>query len=129
MKKSELTFMDGFMSNRAEQARLAGVTHKAFDWDKAAEIIKARFSEHHDLLAEAGLQQDWNYTGGEIFRDGKPINDSYTYLASNWAMPTLILSWDGQEQEEIECFAETNDRFNSETKWDNKSLEILGISL
>ncbi len=75
------------------------------------------------------MQGDWNYTGGTIFRDGKPTNDEYTYLKSNWAKPTLILIWDGEEQEEIECLTESNDRFGSKTKWDEKSLNILGIKL
>ena len=35
MKKSELTFMEGFTCNRATND-----PHKVFDWDKAARIIK-----------------------------------------------------------------------------------------
>lgn len=101
---------------------------KAFDWDKAAEIIKDRLKTHPDLIAEAGLRGDWKYTGGEIFRDGKPTNEDYTYLSSNWAIPTLILSWDGYEQEEIDCSI-IDSRFGSGSKWDNKSLKILGISI
>lgn len=51
-------------------------------------------------------------------------------LSSNWAIPTLILSWDGQEQKEVECYIEEEgSRFNFESKWDDKSLEILGIEL
>lgn len=82
--------------------------------------------EHPDLVAEAGLQGDWAYTGGEIFRDGEPDMDSYTYLSSNWAAPTLILSWDGQEQEEMECIAIDGHRFDEKSKWDETSLAILG---
>ena len=76
------------------------------------------------------MQGDWDYTGGTIFENGKPTNDEYTYLQSNWANPTLILEWDGEEQEEIECFT-TDDtkRFNSDTKWDETSLSILGIEI
>jgi len=124
MKKSELGFAEGFLSTRG----LNNNPHMAFDWDKAAEIIKDRLKKHPYLIAEAGLQGDWAYTGGEIFRDGKPTNEGYTYLQSNWATPTLILEWDGEEQEEIECYKK-NSRFTSDSKWDDESLKILGIAL
>lgn len=131
MKRSELSFADGFNPNGQGQInRKLGKSQMAFDWDKAAEIIKEKLKEHSDLYAEAGLQGDWNYTGGEIFYDGKPTNSVYTYLSSNWATPTLILSWDGKEQEEIACYTtEEGNRFTSDSKWDEKSLDILGIKL
>jgi hypothetical protein len=113
----------------AKLAKEKGNTQMAFDWDKAAEIIKEKLKLHPDLKAEAGLQGDWAYTGGTIFENGKPTNDEYTFLSSNWAKPTLILEWDGEEQEEIECLTDDNERFNSDTKWDDKSLAILGIGL
>jgi hypothetical protein len=128
MKKSILSFADGFMGIEAKIAREQGKTHKAFDWDKAAEIIKEKIKLHPDLKAEAGLWGDWDWTGGAIFRNGKPTNCHYTYLCSNWAKPTLILEWDGKEQEVIECFTEANERFHSGTKWDEISLAILGIN-
>ncbi len=122
MKKSELTFGDGFTSGRGFNDN----PFRSFDYDKAAEIIKEKLKEHPDLVAEAGLQGDWDYTGGVIFEDRLPQTDNYTYLQSNWATPTLILSWDGEEQEEIECWAYSNDsRFNSGSKWDEESLKIL----
>lgn len=130
MKKSELSFADGFNPNGQGQInRALGKPQMAFDWDKAAEIIKERLKEHPDLIAEAGLQDDWNYTGGVIFEDGKPTDENYTYLESNWAKPTLILSWDGEEQEEIVLETEANERFHSKSKWDDISLEILDISI
>lgn len=124
MKRSELSFAEGFTSTRSRNDN----PQKAFDWDKAAQIIKEKFKEHPDLVAEAGLQGDWEYTGGIIFKTGKPTNDSYTYLSSNWAIPTLILSYDGDEQNEIECYS-INNRFNADSKWDKDSLNILEISL
>lgn len=102
---------------------------KAFDWDKAAEIIKAKFAEHHDLTAEAGLQGDWSYTGGCIFAEGHAIVSEYTYLSSTWATPMLVLSWDGEDQEEIPCYTDENDRFKSDSKWDEISLKILDRSV
>ena len=125
MKESNLSFADGFDGSRANRATAQGAKMKAFDFDKAAEIIKEHLYEHPDLIAEAGLQGDWNYTGGVIFENGVPDSESYTYLASLWATPTLILSWDGIEQMEIPCHCEANDRFNSDSKWDDQSLKIL----
>jgi hypothetical protein len=129
MKKSEMSFADGFLGIRAQQARQMGSLQMAFDWDKAAQIIKENLIAHPDLIAEAGLQGDWAYTGGTIFKNGKPTNERYTYLCSNWSTPTLILSWDGEEQIELDCSVEQNERFSSESKWDETSLEILGIPL
>lgn len=126
MKKSNLTFLEGFLGTDARRAERN--THKSFDWDKAANIIKEKIKQHPDLKAEAGLQNDWDYTGGVIFEEGKPTNEDYTYLKSNWAIPTMILSWDGDEQEEIECYT-TEGRFDSESKWDETSLAILGIDM
>lgn len=129
MKKSNLSFAEGFLGLNAKEANKQGSTQKAFDWHRAAEIIKEKFKLHPDLIAEAGLQNDWAHTGGIIFEGGKPTIDYYTYLSSNWAKPTLILQWDGQEQEEIECFTDESDKFNSATQWDEESIAILGISL
>jgi hypothetical protein len=126
MKQSKYSFSDGFLGMPSEPR---AEVQRAFDWDKAAELIKDRLSKHPDLFAEAGLQGDWDYTGGEIFANGKPTNDSYTYLSSNWAAPTLILSWDGDEQEELECWSPVSERFSEKSKWDEGSLSILGIPL
>lgn len=128
MKQQNYSFIGPDIIAKSEANR--DNPHRAFDWDKAAEIIKERFAVHPDLVAEAGLQGDWDYTGGEIFRDGKPTNDDYTYLSSHWATPTLILSWDDEEQEEVPCWVpQTHSRFTSKTKWDEQSLAILGIQL
>lgn len=80
MKQSNLSFADGFLGIQAGVARSRGAKLKAFDWDKAAQLIKGKLKEHPDLSAEAGLQGDWDYTGGVIFENGKPTNDNYTYL-------------------------------------------------
>jgi len=130
MKKSELSFTDGFLGIQANAAKSRGEKMKAFNWDKAAQIIKDKLSEYPNLYAEAGLQGDWNYTGGEIFSDGKPTNSGYTYLSSNWAIPTLLLYNNGDEIAEIECHViQEGTRFNSDSKWDNESIKILGINL
>ena len=93
-----------------------------FDWDKAARIIKEREAE----AASAGLSGDWWCTGGEIFTDGKPDMDSYTYLASTWATPELEI--DG---EKIDCYIMMEDVPEewgtpfSGIKWPKSALSIL----
>ena len=68
-----------------------------FDWNKAAHLIR----ENKANSASAGLRDDWEYTGGDILENGKPVSkdDTYTYLASTWATPELQM--DG---ELIDCF-------------------------
>lgn len=94
-----------------------GKEMKVFDWDKAAKLIR----ERKPKIAEAGLENDWAYTGGVIFEDGKPVTDSNTFLSSTWATP--ILELDG---EEIECYVmESKTTFNEDTKWPDSALKIL----
>lgn len=122
MKKTEFTFLEGFTSLKG----LNNNPFKTFDWDKAAKIISQKLKYFPNLMAEAGLQGDWDYTGGVIFELGKPVMDTYTFLTSNWAVPTLILSWDGKPRYEIECYVlEKESRFNSDSKWDKTSLKNL----
>jgi hypothetical protein len=125
MKNSELTFFEGFLGEQTKTASLKGETQKSFDWNKAATIIKNKLIEYPNLVAEAGLQNDWDYTGGIIFEKGNPQSNNYTYLSSNWSIPTLIISNDDKEILEIECWTTENDRFRSDSKWDEISLTIL----
>ena len=88
-----------------------------FDWDKAARLIK----ENQPKEAAAGLKNDWVWTGGVIYCDGKPITDSYTYLASTHAIPELIM--DGVY---CDCYLSMNEtEWDSETKWPQTALDIL----
>ena len=90
--------------------------------DKWLRLVKAINKDIPNLIAEAGLEGDWDYTGGIIYSNKKSTTDDYTYLASNWAIPTLILN----EEEEIPCFIiKENTRFNAHSKWDRISLNIL----
>lgn len=75
-----------------------GDVPRTFDWMKAAKII----AETRPGTAYAGLAEDWGYTGGLIYEDGKPVpeKDTYVYLTSNWATPILVLD----DDEEIECW-------------------------
>jgi hypothetical protein len=104
------------------QAFAMGEAHRydpmrVFDWDKAAETIK----KLRPSVAAAGLQGDWEYTGGEIFRDGKINRKSYTYLASTWAIPELCI--DGVF---IECWRWMDEtKWNEYTKWPKSAVKIL----
>ena len=90
---------------------------KVFDWDKAAKIIKERKPE----TASAGLAEDWFWTGGIIYENGKPIINEYTFLASRWATPVLIL-----DDEEIDCYQPKGYHgWNEDTKWPESALKIL----
>jgi hypothetical protein len=102
---------------RGQAAKLAGNKQRVFDWDKAAQILKERGVQE----ADAGLQNDLEYTGGQILRSGQPDTSSYTYLSSNWATPVLIIYG-----EEIECWRYNDDTpgWDSDTKWPASALDI-----
>ena len=89
-----------------------------FDWDKAARLIK----ERKPKLARAGLENDFEWTGGTIWQNGKPVKNDSTYLSSTWATPILELDYG----EEIPCYImehETN--WDSDTKWPDSALAII----
>lgn len=91
---------------------------KVFDWDKAAKIIK----ERKPKTASAGLSEDLFWTGGLIYKNGKPIKNEYTYLASCWATPVLEMD-DGAE---IECYQPKGyNGWDEHTKWPESALKIL----
>jgi len=98
--------------------RNRGKEEMVFDWDKAAQLIK----DYGFKDASAGLSRDWEYTGGEIFTDGKPNMDDYTYLASTWATPKIFI--DG---EYYDCYKMKNEvpNWNSGIKWPDSALNII----
>ena len=89
-----------------------------FDWNKAAEIIRERKPER----ACAGLQSDWEWTGGTIYENGKIVTDDYTFLSSTWAVPELEV--DG---EIIACYKMKHEvpGWDSDTKWPKSARAIL----
>lgn len=91
-----------------------------FDWHKAATLIR----EQRPSVVSAGLKGDWEWTGGDIFKDGKPVphEDTYVYLASTWATPEISL--DGEMSD---CFVMQADRpeWDSGTYWPESALAIL----
>ena len=104
------------MANRGREQRV-------FDWEKAAKII----AERKPLYAIAGLRGDMGYTAGYIYADGEIDNDDYTYLASTWATPVLVLGEADYNAEEIECYRMQSETpgWDEHTKWPKEALRIL----
>lgn len=96
-----------------------------FDWDKAAQRIRETGAQD----AGAGLAGDWEYTGGRILKEGKPIprDDTYTYLASTWATPELDLDGDVEPcyVMEDEARRRWGDVEFSNLYWTDSALQIL----
>lgn len=92
-----------------------------FDWDEAARIIK----KEKPLWAEAGLMGDWPYTGGCIYKKDDIFVEDYTYLASTWALPALLL-FDGEKKWYIECYVMGSEtEWNEHTVWPDSAVKIL----
>lgn len=89
-----------------------------FDWDKAAQLIKDSGCKE----ASAGLGDDWEWTGGMIYENGKPNLDDFTYLSSTWATPEIEL--DGDVQDCYKMQSEVPD-WDYDTKWPQSALDIL----
>ena len=105
--------------NKSQAARAAGSPMKVFDWDKAALLI----SQLKPAEVMAGLDGDWGWTAGYIYRDEAPIIDCYTYLASCWATPSIEL--DGKRHE---CWVlQEGGEWDANTKWPESALRILGV--
>ena len=109
--------MNTWMTIAAKEA-YSGRKLMVFDWDKAARLIR----ERKPKCASAGLQRDWEYTGGTIYEDEKPVINAYTYLASTWAIPEINLDGDV-----IECYRMEHEvpEWGSKTKWPQSALDIL----
>jgi hypothetical protein len=105
--RSELAFEMG-RKNRGKPLMV-------FNWDQAAKLIV----ERKPKVASAGLRDDWENTGGCIYKDGQAYKKDYTYLASTWAIPELDL--DG---EKMPCYT-TYTAWDAETKWPLSALKIL----
>lgn len=95
-----------------------------FDWDQAAKKIRKLGLKK----AYAGLLGDLEWTCGCILEDGKPVTDSYTYLASTWAFPALCFYVDDDLTKlvEIPCYVmESETTWDADTKWPESALKIL----
>lgn len=106
---------------RGQMAQAMGAGLKVFDWHKAARRIK----ESGAMSASAGLSGDWEWTGGDILRYGRPLltGESYTYLASIWATPELEI--EGGLTEDCWCWQSEHPDWGSDTRWPQSALDIL----
>ena len=93
-----------------------------FDWERAAQIIK----ERKPSRVEAGLRGDWEWTGGAIYANRAPVpkGDTYTYLASTWAVPEIDV--DGKVSPCFRMQSETPN-WDADTYWPEEALQILGV--
>lgn len=93
---------------------------RVLDWDQAARIIVNGNVQD----AEAGLRGDWEWTGGPILKNGMPVpaEETYTFLASTWAIPELLICGECV----IPCWCWQADvPWDSGTYWPDSALRIL----
>lgn len=104
---------------RAQSAHASNSKIKVFDWNKAAFLIKVQKAK----IASAGLEGDWEWTGGTIF-NGRPLfaDESYTYLASNHATPQIIID---DVEHDCWCYQSEHPEWDSGTRWPQSALDIL----
>ena len=95
-----------------------GEEMRVFDWDKAARIIK----ERNPNIVEAGLKEDWSWTGGEIWENGAEAYNPFVYLGLTWATPVLKI--DG---ETIPCWKMESEtpEWDADTLWPESAIMIL----
>ena len=107
--------MTAFAMGEANRGR----ERMVFDWDKAVSIIQERGLKN----CGAGLESDFEYTAGSILVDGVPVTEDYTYLASNWATPQLIIYSNKDDgyfdyEETVDCWVRENaTSYNGSTKF------------
>ena len=122
MPRTEFGFGVGFLGPLAPDAPGG---RRSFDWDRAAEIIRTRQPQR----ASAGLERDWDYTAGAIYEGGSPVpeEDTYTYLSSTWAVPTLHLEFSNGQNETIECWVSAKDKpeWDEKTYWPESARRVL----
>lgn len=108
--------MSAFIQGQLNQ----GNPLRVFDWITAAKLIRQLRPDS----ASAGLSGDWEWTGGRIYLNGTPVpaEDTYTFLASTWAIPELDLDGDIRD-----CWVWQSDTpgWDSGTYWPDEALAIL----
>ena len=99
-----------------------GQEPKVFDWDLAAKLIR----ETGATIAEAGLTEDWFWTGGTIF-DGAPVSGDFgPYLASTWATPVIrLIRQDGFDERECWRMKSATPGWDANTRWPASAIAAL----
>ena len=83
---------------------------KSFDNEKERKIC-----EREDVIsAEAGLIEDWFWTGGTIYENGNFDETGIGYGHSIWATPVIIyITKDGEEHTE-DCYIDDGEQADPE---------------
>lgn len=113
MAKGYTDFFGGMFTGAAKPTAPGGV--KYMDWEKAEKICL----EHPYSVVYAGLAEDWGWTSGKIYENGKWYDGGTLYDRSKWATP--ILDVDG---EEIECFTHEEHERTGIPKWWGRGEEV-----
>lgn len=125
---------------RRDAAAAMGNEMMVFDWDTAARLIK----KYGVTYAALGLAEDIDWTCGDLYRNGKPVDkkSSSAYYVSVWATPVMYLDMKIQdvlpEDEDrittdeyghwaLECYVPQSERpdWDGYTWWPHSALEIL----
>lgn len=85
---------------------------KTIDWKKSKKIIEKE-KDKIDYV-RAGLTEDWGYTVGTIFMDGKYVEEDENEFetpcySSFWATPGIKINYKDGTEKVYECFIESND--------------------
>ena len=90
---------------------------KSYSLDKAKEIINPLIE--NITKAYLGMSEDWNWTAGTIFEDGKftrgieSITTDHISIAgidgSDWATPTLMIEFKDGTIKNYDCFTGDSD--------------------
>lgn len=92
---------------------------KNLDFEKANQIIEKE-KEKIDYVI-GGLAEDWGYTQGTIFIDGKYVKkaDEYEspYFSSYWATPAIEINYKNGKSKMIECYKASTRCIPNIPKW------------
>ena len=101
---------------------------KNLDFKKAYQIIE-NGKDNIDYVI-GGLAEDWGYTKGTIFMNGKYVKEDKDdfetpYFSSYWATPAIEINYKNGESKMIECYKKSSKCFCKIPKWwlKNNSLE------
>ena len=59
------------------------------------------------MSVEVGLAEDWSFTSGEVWNSNSgyiPQEQTYVYACSNWATPSMSITYLDGTEETLECW-------------------------
>ena len=97
---------------------------KNLDFKKAYQIIENE-KDNIDYVI-GGLAEDWEYTKGTIFTNGKYVekdenNFETPYFSSYWTTPSIEISYKNSKSKMIKCYKESNKCYCNIPKWWQKN--------